>query len=114
MYGSNWEAGARIGGRTGARSRNHCATFGVIEHVLDWRPFDYYTIRMASGAIRVLATVSLDKTPTGTAVNWRTALETPLPRWVATPITRLLLARRLRIEQGLAEMERLIAAERTN
>jgi hypothetical protein len=113
MHGSSWQAGARHGGRTGAESQNHCATFNVIEHVLDWRPFDYYTIRMVSGAIRVLATVTLDKTPGGTALKWQTALETPLPRWLARRMTRLLLARRMRVEQGLAEMARLIAAERT-
>jgi hypothetical protein len=37
------------GGRRGAGTTNHCVHGhgAVVEEILDWRPFDYYTIRAA-------------------------------------------------------------------
>jgi hypothetical protein len=112
MFGSSWSPGQRPGGRTGTNARNHCATFDVLEHVLDWRPFDYYTIRLVSGRIRVLATVSLKPRRGGTRLRWRIALESQLPRWAGGLATRLLLARRMRIETGLTRMAALMNAAR--
>jgi hypothetical protein len=114
MFGSSWSANERPGGRTGANARNHCATFDVLEHVLDWRPFDYYTIRLVSGAIRVIATVSLEPRGQGTHLRWRTALDSGLPRPLGRLAMRLLLARRMRIEAGLTRLGELMNATRRN
>jgi hypothetical protein len=46
--GPKWEAAIRPGGRTGAGASNHCAhgkDAKSYETVLDWRPFDYYTVQ---------------------------------------------------------------------
>ena len=48
-----WAAVTRPGGRTGPNASNHCATFNAIEYILDWRPFDYYTVRITRRGLDV-------------------------------------------------------------
>jgi hypothetical protein len=112
MATADWSAGERPDGRTGANASNHCATFNVIEQVLDWKPFDYYTIRLVAPSVKLLATVTLEPNGGGTRIRWRLALESMLPGWAAGPVTKLLLTRRMRLRQGLEEMSRLMAADR--
>jgi hypothetical protein len=114
MSGSDWMADERPGGRSGRKARNHCATYDVIEHVLDWRPFDYYTIRLVSGVIRLLATVSLQRRDGGTRLRWQIAVDSPLPRWLGGLATRFLMARRMRLASGLDEMARLMNEARAS
>ena len=113
MARADWSAGDRPDGRTGANANNHCATFKVIEQVLDWKPFDYYTIRLVAPSVKLLATVKLEPGVDGTRIRWRLALESMLPGWAASAVIRLLLRRRMRLRQGLEEMSRLMAADRT-
>ncbi len=42
---SNWVVKDRPHGRTGSSANNHCTNSGFIEHILDWRPFHYFTVR---------------------------------------------------------------------
>jgi uncharacterized protein YndB with AHSA1/START domain len=76
----NWEPGiqrideATPDGRRGTGTRNHCVhgKNAVLEEVLDWRPFDYYTVEMdlpmpLLKPIRI--TYELDDTPAGTRVT---------------------------------------------
>jgi hypothetical protein len=50
MKDRRWSAIFRPGGRTGIGARNHCmhGRGGVEETVLDWRPFDYFTVEAHS------------------------------------------------------------------
>jgi len=67
------------GGRRGLGSANHCmhGKDAVIEEILDWRPYDYVTDRtiLASpdGPLRVLHTIELEPTKTGTTIHMRFA-----------------------------------------
>src|SRR6266550_1632222 len=67
------------GGRRGIGSSNHCmhGKDAVIEEILDWRPYDYVTDRtiLASpdGPLRVLHTIELEPTTTGTTIHMRFA-----------------------------------------
>ena len=60
------------GGRRGAGSANHCmhGKDAVVEEILDWRPYDYVTDRTIldtpSGPVKILHTIELEPTPTGT------------------------------------------------
>ncbi len=68
---------SKVGGRTGAGARNHCMhldNVSMFETVLDWRPFDYFTVEQNSGAIPgmvVNITYKLTQTPTGTRTEQR-------------------------------------------
>jgi carbon monoxide dehydrogenase subunit G len=112
MPGSQWISDTRPAGRTGPQASNHCATYSAIEHVLDWRPFDYYTVRITSRGVDVLMTVELKPSDHGTQLSWRVKVELPLPTWVLRKIAALLIQRRMQLEAGFDEMERLIEEER--
>ena len=67
------------GGRRGVGSSNHCmhGKDAVIEEILDWRPYDYVTDRTTlatpDGPLRVLHTIELEPTTSGTTVHMRFA-----------------------------------------
>jgi len=67
------------GGRRGPGSANHCmhGKDAVVEEILDWRPYDYVTDRTIldtpSGPVKVLHTIELEPTTTGTAIHMRFA-----------------------------------------
>ncbi|MEO8229041.1 MAG: DUF2652 domain-containing protein [Chloroflexota bacterium] len=65
------------GGRRGPGATNHCmhGKNAVIEEILDWRPYDYLTDRTIFHSdgmtVKVLHTIELEPTPTGTTVHFR-------------------------------------------
>ena len=67
------------GGRRGPGSSNHCmhGKDAVVEEILDWRPYDYVTDRTIlatpHGPLRVLHTIELEPTTTGTTIHMRFA-----------------------------------------
>jgi len=67
------------GGRRGLGSANHCmhGKDAVVEEILDWRPYDYVTDRTIldtpGGPVKLLHTIELEPTPTGTTIHLRFA-----------------------------------------
>ena len=67
------------GGRRGPGSANHCmhGKDAVIEEILDWRPYDYVTDRTVlatpTGPLKLLHTIELEPTATGTTIHMRYA-----------------------------------------
>ncbi len=67
------------GGRRGLGSENHCkhGKDAVVEEILDWRPYDYVTDRTIigtpGGVLKLLHTIELEPTPTGTIIHYRFA-----------------------------------------
>jgi hypothetical protein len=67
------------GNRRGVGATNHCLHgAGVsVEEMLDWRPYDYLTLRNTiptpMGPIRLLETTEFEPTPDGTVIHWRWA-----------------------------------------
>ena len=65
------------GGRRGPGATNHCmhGKDAVIEEILDWRPYDYVTDRTifhSDGVrVKILHTIELEPTATGTTVHFR-------------------------------------------
>ena len=107
MRGADWQPAERPGGRMGTRAQNHCATSGFIEHVLDWRPFDYYTVRYTRGPIRFLITARLTPSEAGTRVRWLMKGEAGFPRWMRRPATRLLANRLMKVGESFEALTRL-------
>ncbi len=82
---ANWQAGVTdvivdaTGNRRGVGATNHCmhGKDAVVEEILDWRPFDYYsersTIPTPAGSLKMLTTVELEPTADGTIVYMRYA-----------------------------------------
>jgi uncharacterized protein YndB with AHSA1/START domain len=68
------------GGRRSVGASNHCAhgaDGGVLEEILDWRPYDYLTDRgthtTPSGPVRMLETIEFEPTAVGTTIHFRYA-----------------------------------------
>jgi hypothetical protein len=56
------------GGRSGVGAKTHCVhgkEAAMIETILDWRPFDYFTVDQVSGPFAETATFELSPTPDG-------------------------------------------------
>lgn len=65
------------GNRRGVGATNHCmhGKDAVIEEILDWRPFDYFTLRSLmgtpAGKVSFLTTFELEPTVEGTTIHMR-------------------------------------------
>ena len=70
------------GNRRGVGATIHCmhGSEAVIEEILDWRPYDYWTnrstINTPAGPMKILATVELEPTTSGTTIHFRYAAPT--------------------------------------
>jgi uncharacterized protein YndB with AHSA1/START domain len=109
------------GGRRTVGASNHCAhgaDGGVLEEILDWRPYDYVTDRgthaSPSGPLRMLETIEFEPTATGTTIHFRYAApDTAKERAIAAglvPMYRDIFAARLPRLADLLDAE--IAARR--
>jgi uncharacterized protein YndB with AHSA1/START domain len=104
------------GGRRAVGATNHCAhgaEGGVLEEILDWRPYDYLTDRgthtTPSGPVRMLETIEFEPTATGTTIHFRyappvTAKERAIVAGLE-PVYRDIFAARLPRLAGLLDAE---------
>jgi hypothetical protein len=110
FQGSNWVIKDRPRGRTGRAASNHCTNSGFIEHILDWRPFDYYTVRLQKGKLTLKITGELEPVSEGTRVRWKMKLDHPFPRWLRRPASRI-MAVIMRMRSNFERMDALMVAE---
>lgn len=109
-----WDAYSRPGGLTGPGAVNHCdhGVGMVVETVLDWRPFEYFTVemRVTPGNLTVLETIRLEPIP-----NDRTRVLVYLRfqtlRWLAKPLG--VFAARF-LEARIRRIDRLVDDSRLN
>jgi hypothetical protein len=70
------------GNRRSVGATIHCmhGAEAVVEEILDWRPYDYWsnrsTINTPAGPMRMLSTVELEPTASGTTIHFRYATPT--------------------------------------
>lgn len=100
----------RPGGRLGVGARNHCAHGKnlVLETILDWKPFEYYTTEYPMA----IQTQHLAAQSGNTQLSIYFKLKMPLPR----SLTRLLarwMFKQFKMEEQFDKMARLIAEEMT-
>jgi uncharacterized protein YndB with AHSA1/START domain len=80
----SWQVGVTevvsegAGNRRAVGATNHCrhgAEGGVVEEILDWRPYDYLSDRgthdTPSGPARMIETIEFEPTSTGTTIHFR-------------------------------------------
>jgi class 3 adenylate cyclase len=115
------EADLRPDGRTGPGARNHCVHGEnlIPEVVLDWRPFEYFTVEQVFNGLNITITHQLEPR-TGSGTRWQTLfkIKLPLPDGVdaqalmeASPALKWHpnLARMLAEELGRADSEEELA-----
>ena len=98
----------RPGGRTGAGAQNHCAhgknTF--VETILDWHPFEEYTVDIPM----IITSRRLENHGEKTQLKVYFKLKTSLPRWLTRLLARLMF-RQFKVEEQFERMARMIAEE---
>ncbi|MBN1450701.1 MAG: DUF2652 domain-containing protein [Anaerolineales bacterium] len=90
---TRWTKRLRPGGRTGPGAVNHCnhGIGDMLETILDWRPFDYYTVemRITPGRFVLLQTTYLEALPDGkTGIKIYYQLQNPRLRWMARAFSK--------------------------
>ncbi len=90
---TRWTNRLRPDGRTGPGAINHCdhGIGEMLETVLDWRPFEYYTVEMhvTPGRFVIMQTVNLQANPQGTTeLKVYHRLQNPGLRWMAVPFCK--------------------------
>lgn len=108
MVGSAWHVGERPQGRTARGANNHCSNSDIVERILDWRPFSYYTVELIKPPMKLTMTGVLDALSGGTRLSCNIRLDVSLPRWIRRPLCRLLVARGMKMRQGLEILGRLV------
>jgi hypothetical protein len=108
MKGSAWEEVERPSGRTGPAAQNHCSNSNILEKILDWRPFDYYTVNLSKGFLNLLITSELEPTTKGTHLKWNIKMKSGLPRWVRRRICRHLVAQKWHLTESFDLMAQLM------
>jgi len=103
------------GNRRAVGTTNHCmhGKDAIIEEVLDWRPFDYYTMRSTIGTpvgpIKIVGTFELTPTTTGTRVDVRFAKpKSAKDRAVLEPMAPIFQGM---VDAGAAAVRTLVATE---
>jgi hypothetical protein len=89
----------RVGGRTGAGARNHCMhgkKLTMIENVLDWKPFDYFTVEQESRMIPIDFLITNVLEPLGEnrsrlTFNLVSKSHFPLPGWLTAMLGNLVV-----------------------
>jgi uncharacterized protein YndB with AHSA1/START domain len=113
---TTWKAVLRPAGRTDVGAVNHCA-HGIgtaIETILDWRPYDYFTVALAQDSIwyRILATYQLEPVADGkTRLDYRGRLERAPAMWLSKTMLNAFLSWKLK--QDFQRMERLLSERNT-
>jgi hypothetical protein len=94
----------------GAGAQNHCAHGKnlVVETILDWKPFEYYTVEYPMA----VQTHHLHPQGESTQLNTYFKLKMQLPRWLTRTMARSMF-RMFKMEEQFEKMEHMIGEELT-
>lgn len=105
----------RPGGRAGVGARNHCihGKTVAVEDFLDWRPFDYFTVRICRQGICVRRTCHFVPTSDGAGTRLYTnfVVEMPLPNWLTRRVARPFLEKVVHVYKTRNHMAQLVSEE---
>ena len=92
----------------GSGAQNHCAHGKnlVVETILDWKPFEYYTTEYPMA----IQTHHLSSQRESTQLNVYFKLRMPLPHWLTRTLARSMF-RIFKVEEQFEKMARMIAEE---
>jgi len=116
MHGRVWSAQARPNGRNGVGARNHCAHGKdvAVETILDWRPFDYFSVEQLVSGTKMLETVQLEALANNaTRVHTHIQLAASLPRFIKVPLVKYIITRfvHYKNEEIFSHLARLMEEE---
>ncbi len=116
--GAKFTPKSRPGGRTGIGASNHCAhgknlQGSLIETILDWRPFDYFTIDGIDGKMHTRQTYKLEPLADGTKTRLHVMaimISPSIPRLIRRPMVKFMFTKMM---QSMCQaMENYIAQQK--
>jgi hypothetical protein len=108
---SDWQKGLRPAGRTGKGATNHCVNSKVVEKILDYRPFQYYTSSMGRGIFNFTQTVNFEETASGTKLSWHVKMNSILPKWIRMSICEFMLLKGVKVQVGFERLLKIVSSE---
>ena len=108
---ADWNIGMRPMGRIGKGATNHCVKSKVMEKILDYRPFDYYTSSMSRGLFNMTLTSEFKEIPSGTRLSWHVKINSILPKGISRYLCRLMLEKGIKINKSFDKLSELIQHE---
>ncbi len=102
--GSHWHSKDRPGGRTGKGASNHCSNSNVVEHILDWRPFNYFTVEISKPPLLMTSTTLLEPGSNGTKLTCTFTFDGRGPRWMRRIICKAAVHRGMKLEESLEKL----------
>jgi Protein of unknown function (DUF2652)/Polyketide cyclase / dehydrase and lipid transport len=98
----------RPGGRTGAGAQNHCVHGKnvSVETVLDWHPFESFTLGGSTGVV----SYRLEEVADETRINIYSKIKMPLPRWLTRPLAKFIV-KLANLEEPFDTLVKLIEEE---
>ena len=112
LVNSDWRMGLRPSGRTGKGATNHCVNSRVVEKILDYRPFQYYTSSMGRSIIKFTQTVNFEETASGTKLSWYVKMNSILPKWMRRYICELILTKGVQVQIGFEKLLKLVSSDK--
>ena len=110
--GSNWKVRSSPSGSSRRGASNHCVNSKVIEKILDYRPYHYYTSSMGRGPVNFTLTVKFDETDIGTRLYWHARMEGVLPKFIKRLFCKLIVLKGMQIPKGFEKLLKLVEEER--
>ncbi len=110
--GSDWKAGSRPRRTTRRGATNHCVNSKVIERILDYRPFQYYTAVMGRGPLNFTQTVKFEETNSGTRLYWHVKMNGILPKFMRRFLCELIVVKGMKIHDSFERLRRLVEEEK--
>jgi len=95
-------------GRMGKGATNHCVNSNMMEKILDYRPFDYYTSSMGRGFFKMMLTSEFKKIPSGTRLSWHIKLNSILPNGISRYLCRFIVKNGMRVNKSFDILSGLI------
>jgi len=109
--GSDWHALSRPAGRTGKGATNHCVSSKVIERILDYKPFEYYTSVLGRWSLNFMLTVTFEEIPYGTRLSWHVKMKSILPTFIRRFVCEMILRNGAQVYKGFERLFELVEAD---
>lgn len=110
--GSNWKEGARPNPATRKGATNHCVNSNIMESILDYRPFEYYTSTLERSIFNFTLTSKFEETNSDTRLYWHIKMNSVLPRFFTRLLCKLIFLKGMRLYDNFARLEQLLELEK--
>ncbi|HEX6224781.1 MAG TPA: DUF2652 domain-containing protein [Chryseolinea sp.] len=112
--GSDWQVRSQPNRGTRRGATNHCVNSKVIEQILDYRPFQYYTSSIGRGPVSFTQTVKFEELISGTRLFWHVKMNGVLPKFFRRLICQLIVLKGMRVHEGFEKLSLLVEEEKRN